>query len=291
MTERGDLALTLQEEPNVGRFAVDLYGPLNARQEAVLRWISEGCPDGVMDGFTHKTTAVALQNRRLVTVSRKGGVWRAELTDAGRFYLKHGHRRPPQPPTSRIGQAGLPSAATALAVAKEEESAAPQDDGRAVRRPGQAKQPRPAGAATGGSAADRRTQPVRYRVMVSRVQVSERYVRAVDEQDAARKVQEELDRPYGFIGGWRTVDTDLDVVEAESPLHQAPGPLREGGPALLSLKQAAAHLGISYGTLWQLVRGGEIDHVEIGTRRFISRDALTTFIEANTRRGTSYPVR
>lgn len=63
---------------------------------------------------------------------------------------------------------------------------------------------------------------------MSRVQVAE--------QDAAGKVQEELDRPYGFIGGWRAVDTDLDVVAAESALSQAPGPLEEGGAMLLSLK-------------------------------------------------------
>lgn len=132
---------------------------------------------------------------------------------------------------------------------------------------------------------------MRYRVIVSRVQVAERYVRAVDEQDAVRKVQEELARPYSFIGGWRTVDTDLDVAEAESSLSQAPGPLDEGGAMLLPLKQAAAHLGLSYSSLWQLVRGGEIDHVEIGSRRYISRDALKSFIEANTRRGSHYPHR
>lgn len=64
---------------------------------------------------------------------------------------------------------------------------------------------------------------------MSRVQVAE--------QDAARKVQEELDRPCGFIGGWRTVDTDLDVGSRGSALSQAPGPLEEGGAMLLSLKR------------------------------------------------------
>ena len=132
---------------------------------------------------------------------------------------------------------------------------------------------------------------MRFRVMVSRVQVAERYVRAVDEDDAVRKVQDELSRPYGFLGGWRTIDTDLDVAEAESSLPTAPAPLGEGGTALLPLKQAAAHLGISYGTLWQLVRSGEIDHVEIGSRRFISRDGLKAFIDANTRRGAEHPLR
>ena len=43
-----------------------------------------------MKDSTHKTTAIALQGRRLVTVSRKGGVWRAATTEAGDHYLRHG---------------------------------------------------------------------------------------------------------------------------------------------------------------------------------------------------------
>jgi hypothetical protein len=48
---------------------------LNDRQLAVLAWISAGCPNGVMTDNTYKTTAVALQGRRLVTISRRGGRW------------------------------------------------------------------------------------------------------------------------------------------------------------------------------------------------------------------------
>lgn len=43
-----------------------------------------------MTGTTFKTTAIALQNRRLVTVSRKGGVWKAAATDAGRYFVANG---------------------------------------------------------------------------------------------------------------------------------------------------------------------------------------------------------
>jgi hypothetical protein len=68
---------------------VNLVGPINARQLKVLRWIAGGCPDGVMKD-AYKTTAIALQGRRLVTVSRKGGGWRAELTDVGSQCLRHG---------------------------------------------------------------------------------------------------------------------------------------------------------------------------------------------------------
>lgn len=96
--------------------------PLNVRQVEVLRWITAGCPDGVMSDFTYKATAVALQNRRLATVSRKNGVWRAEATDAGRHYLAHGayptDARPPvadrwRPDSGSCGVIGRPIAPVA----------------------------------------------------------------------------------------------------------------------------------------------------------------------------------
>ena len=43
---------------------------------------------------------------------------------------------------------------------------------------------------------------MRYKIVVSRVQVAERHVRATTEDDTIRKVQQELERPYGFLGGW-----------------------------------------------------------------------------------------
>ena len=43
-----------------------------------------------MKDYTYKTTAVALQGRRLVAMTRKRGVWQAQLTAAGSYYLEHG---------------------------------------------------------------------------------------------------------------------------------------------------------------------------------------------------------
>jgi len=43
-----------------------------------------------MDGYTHKTTALALQNRKLVVVSKKSGTWSAEVAPRGHHYLQHG---------------------------------------------------------------------------------------------------------------------------------------------------------------------------------------------------------
>lgn len=64
--------------------------PLNARQVEVLRWIADGHPDTADGHSSFKRTAVALQDRRLVRISRRGGTWTATLTDEGRHYLQHG---------------------------------------------------------------------------------------------------------------------------------------------------------------------------------------------------------
>lgn len=67
--------------------------PLSSRQLQVLRWISEGCPDGVWSNFSYKTTAYALAARGLVVVRRSRRQWTATITQAGSFYLAHGHYR------------------------------------------------------------------------------------------------------------------------------------------------------------------------------------------------------
>lgn len=60
---------------------------LNEKQEALLRWIAEGCPDGVMPDDSHRISAAALRNRGLATTSGRGPSWKAKLTPAGRAYL------------------------------------------------------------------------------------------------------------------------------------------------------------------------------------------------------------
>ena len=82
-----------------------LDAPLNHRQVEVLRWISDGCPDGRWTGFTYKTTASALQSRRLVEVSKRGGTWSASILPAGAHYLTHGRYPPAHWPTKRGGVA------------------------------------------------------------------------------------------------------------------------------------------------------------------------------------------
>jgi hypothetical protein len=126
---------------------------------------------------------------------------------------------------------------------------------------------------------------MRYKVVVTRVQVAERFVRATSEEDAAEKVQAEFDRPCGYFGSWKTTTSEIDVVEAEQTTVIGPTQLPNEGPMLLGLKDAAKALGISYSTLNQMTGQGDIEWVSIGNRKYISRETLLDVIKANTHRG------
>ena len=63
---------------------------LNDAQLKVLRWVADGCPDGVYNDWSHRSSARALSNRGLVTVDGHGSQWRAVLTETGAYYLAHG---------------------------------------------------------------------------------------------------------------------------------------------------------------------------------------------------------
>ena len=85
---------------------------LNKRQQAVLGWVGQGCPDGVWPDSTYKTSGQALQNRGLIKVTKRRGHWSAHLTEKGRQHLiERGIRpveqstRPPERPAgSRRGR-------------------------------------------------------------------------------------------------------------------------------------------------------------------------------------------
>lgn len=66
------------------------WDPLKEHQLRLLRRIGDGDDLSGPDGVDHRHSARALQTRRLVDISRRGGVWRARITDAGRFYLDNG---------------------------------------------------------------------------------------------------------------------------------------------------------------------------------------------------------
>ncbi|CAL9413145.1 hypothetical protein SUDANB54_01692 [Streptomyces sp. enrichment culture] len=104
---------------------------VNERQLSVLQWVEDGCPAGVWETSSYKTTCQALQNRGLVTVSRKGGQWSVALTSAGRHYLAHG-TYPPRGFRPRKAQAAAP----------RPQSTRAQETPAAARKPGPPAQPR-----------------------------------------------------------------------------------------------------------------------------------------------------
>jgi excisionase family DNA binding protein len=254
---------------------------LSNRQVAVLRWIGGGCPRRDWPDESHKNTARALASRGLAEVGRKKKVWTATITSAGEYYLEHGRPEPRR-------KADLKTSGGAV-----------RDAPRLAR--GQRRTAHPGLDATSGAmrrvAARRRPTVVRqsqreikemfmrYKVVVTRVQVAERFVRATSEEDAAEKVQAEFDRPYGYFGSWKTTTSEIDVVEAEQTTVIGPTHLSNEGPMLLGLKDAAKALGISYSTLYQMTGQGDIEWVSIGNRKYISRETLLEFITANTHRG------
>lgn len=62
---------------------------LTEAQLDILRWINDGCPDGVMppDDYAHRISAAALSRRGLASTSGHGQSWTATITEEGRKYL------------------------------------------------------------------------------------------------------------------------------------------------------------------------------------------------------------
>lgn len=287
------------------------YAPLSQPQLEVLQWVNQGCPEGEWEGQTHKIVAQALANRNLIAIRRVRGRWVATMLPDGDYYAAHGDYCPAtkrrkfrsaipstiQPVHAPAEVVGTPVSALredgggeentdnlpAPAIAEEIESALwiPASDAttramqRVARRP-----PKPIQVVT-----YQKEIPMRFTVVATRVQTAERSVHASDEESAARKVQDEFDRPYGYFGTWKTVSSEVEVTEREAVLSEMPGPLRKDGALLLSLKEAGLALGISYATVHELTNRGDLDHVSIGSRKYISREALLQFIEDNTHRG------
>lgn len=71
-----------------------MHQALNERQQAVLDWVGQGCPDGVWPDSTYKTSGQALQNRGLIKISKRRGHWSAHLTEKGRRCLTERGVRP-----------------------------------------------------------------------------------------------------------------------------------------------------------------------------------------------------
>jgi excisionase family DNA binding protein len=262
---------------------------LTERQVEVLRWVGDGCPAKDWPDEGHKVMARAMSYRGLVDVRRKNKRWTATITEAGRYYLDHGHPPPrpePEPEPGLRSQSRRTPRAARPTISFPQQRAGSEEQqldatARAMRRV--ATRPKPVGVAQ--KTREVRETYMRYKVVVTRVQVAERFIRATSEEDAAQKVQAEFDRPYGYFGSWKTVSSEVDVVEAEQTTIIGPAHLSNTGPLLLSIKDAAKTLGISYSTLYQMMNHGDIEWVGIGSRKFVAREALLDFIKANTHKG------
>jgi excisionase family DNA binding protein len=204
-------------------------------------------------------------------VRRKQKVWTATVTPAGEYYLEHGAFAPSRTPASEAGSFGR---------GERPEIPRPDNTSMAMRRVRNRTQPEVV-----HTKREIKETYVRYKVIVTRVQVAERFVRATSEEEAASKVQEEFDRPYGYFGTWKTTASEIDIVEAEKTTVIGPTHVSNDGSLLMSLKDAAKALGISYSTLYQMTGQGDIEWVSIGSRKFIARDVLLEFIRANSHRG------
>lgn len=254
------------------------FPPLSARQLEVLRWLEDGCPDRDWPDETHKHSARALQSRGLASVGRKNKVWTASITESGRFYLEHGC----YPPRVSDGTDRTPSSPRALEPGQRRADHSPTDaTARAMQRVARRSRP----TRVTHTRREIKETYMRYKVVVTRVQVAERFVRAPSEEMAAAKIQEEFERPYGYFGSWKTTSSEIDVIEAEQTTVIGPTHLAADGPLLLSIKDAAKALGISYSTLYQMMNQGDIEYVLIGSRKYISREKLLEFIERNTHKG------
>ena len=62
---------------------------LTAMQLEILKWIAEGCPEGVYinDGYGHRITARLLAGSGMVTITGRGESWTATITAKGRAIL------------------------------------------------------------------------------------------------------------------------------------------------------------------------------------------------------------
>ncbi|CAI7978114.1 conserved hypothetical protein [Frankia sp. Hr75.2] len=97
--------------------------PLTDRQLLLLRRIRGGDDLSGPDEVGQRISARSLQSRGLVDVSRRGGTWRAVITDAGTFYFEHGrhpdrpvHDPPADPSARRRRRASPPSVQPSPAV-------------------------------------------------------------------------------------------------------------------------------------------------------------------------------
>lgn len=57
--------------------------PPSVLQSKVLRWVNDGCPGSIFEGYSHRIAARALADDRYITITGKGPTWTAKITQRG----------------------------------------------------------------------------------------------------------------------------------------------------------------------------------------------------------------
>lgn len=141
------------------------WSPLNDRQLALLTRIGAGTDPVTSASPELAVTARALKDRGLVTMPKKKGKWQAEITDAGRFYLEHGHHPDRPEPTPHKPRSAAPEVETPIAADPPPDADTPAETKPSPKRA--AKPPRPSPAAVGP-------------VLIAQVQEAGRFLRITD---------------------------------------------------------------------------------------------------------------
>ncbi|MFI6004922.1 PE-PGRS family protein [Streptomyces sp. NPDC051366] len=145
------------------------WTPLNDRQLALLTRIGEGTEAVTSDSPDLARTTRVLQERGLITMPKEGGKWEAEIAEAGRFYLQHGHH--PDRPEPAPRRSRTTAAATAPPESEPPEPETPvKREPRAQYAP---KAPQPSSADIGAA-------------LIAEVQEAGRFLRIPDPGEAER---------------------------------------------------------------------------------------------------------
>ncbi|MGK3106099.1 PE-PGRS family protein [Streptomyces sp. WAC05858] len=124
--------------------AMHPWSPLNDRQLALLTRIGDGSDPVTSDSPELAATARALKERGLITRPKQGGRWQAEITDAGRFYLEHGHHPDRPDPASRKQRSADPKSTTQTAPPRQKQAAVTSTTRPAPQRATKPSRPSPA---------------------------------------------------------------------------------------------------------------------------------------------------
>lgn len=99
------------------------WDPINDKQSDLLERIADGDTLSTPEAASDRRSAYALRSRGLITADKRGGVFTAAITDAGRFYLRHG-RHPDRPRTPGAAEAKTgPAHGTREATARDSAAA------------------------------------------------------------------------------------------------------------------------------------------------------------------------